>query len=80
MHACYVLVDRQGLGEEVGDVSARLHPLDGELPLSHAVELVRPLMNGAAPAQWGLHLCVLAVYAMIGFYFALALTRRRLLK
>jgi len=59
---------------------ATVHLITMLLPLSHAVELVRPLMNGAAPAQWGLHLCVLAVYAMIGFYFALALTRRRLLK
>jgi len=50
------------------------------LPLSHAVELVRPLMNGTVPAQWALHLCVLALYAIIGFYAALALTRRRLLK
>jgi hypothetical protein len=37
-------------------------------------------MNGGVPAQWGLHLCVLALYAIIGFYVALALTRRRLLK
>jgi hypothetical protein len=29
------------------------------------------------PAQWGLHLCVLAGYAIIGFYLALALTRWR---
>jgi len=50
------------------------------LPLSHAVDLVRPLMSGAVPVQWGWHLCVLAVYAIIGFYLALALTRRRLLK
>jgi lipooligosaccharide transport system permease protein len=50
------------------------------LPLSHAVALVRPLMSDVVPAQWWLHLCVLALYAIIAFCLALALTRRRLLK
>ena len=50
------------------------------LPLSHAVELVRPLMGDTVPAHWWLHLCVLSLYAIIAFYLALALTRRRLLK
>jgi lipooligosaccharide transport system permease protein len=59
---------------------AALHFVTALLPLSHAVELVRPLMNDSVPVQWGLHLCVLALYAIIGFYIALALTRRRLLK
>jgi lipooligosaccharide transport system permease protein len=59
---------------------AAVHLVTTLLPLSHAVDLVRPLMSGSVPAQWGWHLCVLAVYAIIGFYLALALTRRRLLK
>jgi lipooligosaccharide transport system permease protein len=50
------------------------------LPLTHAVALVRPLMNGVAPAAWVLHIAVLALYAIGGFYVALALTRRRLQK
>lgn len=50
------------------------------LPLSHAVELVRASMGGVAPAGWGFHLCTLSVYAIISFYAALVLTRRRLLK
>lgn len=50
------------------------------LPLTHAVALVRPLMNGAVPAAWMSHTAVLALYAGGGFYLALALTRRRLLK
>jgi len=50
------------------------------LPLTHAVELARPLMGGAAPAQIALHLAVLAAYAVAGFSIALVLTRRRLLK
>jgi lipooligosaccharide transport system permease protein len=50
------------------------------LPLTHAVELARPLMSGAAPTQVALHLAVLAAYAVAGFSIALVLTRRRLLK
>ena len=50
------------------------------LPLTHAVELVRPLMTGVVPSGIALHLAVLAGYAIAGFYVALVLTRRRLLK
>lgn len=50
------------------------------LPLTHAVSIARPLMNDALPPQMALHLAVLAVYAVAGFYVALVLTRRRLLK
>ncbi|MCC7483759.1 MAG: ABC transporter permease [Burkholderiales bacterium] len=50
------------------------------LPLSHAVALVRPLMYGGLPPGALLHLAVLAGYAMVSFYVALVLTRRRLLK
>ena len=50
------------------------------LPLSHSVELVRPLMSGTIPAYIAPHLAVLAAYAMAGFSLALVLTRRRLLK
>jgi lipooligosaccharide transport system permease protein len=50
------------------------------LPLSHAVELVRPLMGGTVPADVPLHLAVLAGYAVVAYYVALVLTRRRLLK
>jgi lipooligosaccharide transport system permease protein len=50
------------------------------LPLTHSVALVRPLMSGAVPTDILLHLAVLALYAAAGFYVALVLTRRRLLK
>jgi lipooligosaccharide transport system permease protein len=50
------------------------------LPLTHAVSIARPIMNGAAPAAVSTHLVVLAAYAVVGFYIALVLTRRRLLK
>ncbi len=50
------------------------------LPLYHGVALVRPLLAGElAPGFW-LHLAVLGGYAIVGFYLALILTRRRLLK
>ncbi len=50
------------------------------LPLTHAVELVRPLMSGAVPTNVALHLAALAGYTVVGYYVALVLTRRRLLK
>jgi lipooligosaccharide transport system permease protein len=50
------------------------------LPLTHAVEMVRPLLRGVVPSGIPLHVAVLAAYALAGFYTALVLTRRRLLK
>lgn len=48
------------------------------LPLTHAVDLARPLMNGAVPPQAGLHVAVLLGYTLFGFYVSLVLFRRRL--
>jgi len=50
------------------------------LPLTHAVELARPLMSGAVPSSIALHVCVLAAFAVASFYVALVLARRRVLK
>jgi len=50
------------------------------LPLHHGVAIVRPLLSGETVPALGLHLGVLAAYAMVGFYVATVLTRRRLLK
>ncbi|MCS6810980.1 MAG: ABC transporter permease [Tepidimonas sp.] len=50
------------------------------LPLTHAVELVRPLFLDRWPTQAALHLGVLAGYALVGFWVALALTRRRFMR
>jgi lipooligosaccharide transport system permease protein len=49
------------------------------LPLTHAVSIARPLMNGVLPDALVLHLLVLAAYAVVSFHIALVLTRRRLL-
>lgn len=47
------------------------------LPLTAAVELIRPLFLGQAPAQAAQHLAVLLAYGMGAFWVALALTRKR---
>ena len=47
------------------------------LPLTAAVELVRPLIIGRWPAQVLQPMAVLAAYAACGYFTALVLTRRR---
>jgi lipooligosaccharide transport system permease protein len=47
------------------------------LPLTAAVEIVRPLVVGQWPQEWWRPLLVLSLYAVGGYYVALALTRRR---
>jgi lipooligosaccharide transport system permease protein len=47
------------------------------LPLTNAVALVRPLFMDQWPAQALQHILVLVAYAAMGFWLALALTRRR---
>ena len=56
-----------------------LRVISGGLPLTAAVELIRPLFLGQWPAQGWQHLSVLVVYAVAGFWVALALTRKRFL-
>jgi lipooligosaccharide transport system permease protein len=50
------------------------------LPLYHGVAIIRPLLAGEIAPALALHLGVLAAYAILGFYAAMVLTRRRLLK
>lgn len=50
------------------------------LPLYHGVAIVRPLLSGALAPGLAVHATVLVAYALAGFYVALVLTRRRLLK
>ena len=47
------------------------------LPLTNAVELVRPLFMDRWPEQALLHAGVLLAYTVLAFWLALALTRRR---
>ena len=59
---------------------AWLQTLAALLPLSAAVDLVRPLLLGQMPESPALKLAALLAYGVTGFYLALVLTRRRLLK
>jgi len=57
-----------------------LQQIGGGLPLHHAISLARPLVYGRVPDGILLHAGVLACYALVGFYLAVVLVRRRLLK
>jgi lipooligosaccharide transport system permease protein len=73
MLVCGVFFPREQLPswlQQFGDV----------LPLTHAVALARPLMNGAMPDDVAVHLLVLCGYAVVACYAAVVLARRRLLK
>jgi len=48
------------------------------LPLTHAVELTRPLVAGLPVENPLLHLGVLLIYALLGYYLAVVFTRKRL--
>ena len=54
-----------------------LRVISDGLPLTAAVELIRPLFLGQWPAQGLQNLVVLLAYAVCGFWLALALTRKR---
>lgn len=49
------------------------------LPLSHAVELARPLVIGEWPSDVALHVSVLLAYALLGGLLSIKLFERRLL-
>ena len=50
------------------------------LPLSAAVDLVRPLILGRPPDKPFFDLAILLAYCVVGFWVAVVVTRRRLLK
>ena len=50
------------------------------LPLYHGVSIMRPLLSGELAPGWFGHLAVIGAYAMVAFYIAVVLTRRRLLR
>jgi lipooligosaccharide transport system permease protein len=56
---------------------ATVQALTDAMPLTHAIQLVRPLFMDQWPTQPVWHLTVLLAYAVAGFWAALALTRRR---
>jgi lipooligosaccharide transport system permease protein len=64
----------------VDQMPAALRVASAILPLSHAIDIARPLLGGNVPDNIVLHLAVLLAYACAAYYGALVLTRRRLLR
>ncbi len=64
----------------VTQLPALLQGVSAWLPLTHAIDLARPLVVGNMPDNILLHVLALLVYGGLGYVIALALTRRRLLK
>jgi lipooligosaccharide transport system permease protein len=64
----------------VDQMPAVLRGIAQTLPLSHAIDIARPLLAGRVPEGIPLHIAVLLAYAFAAYYVALVLTRRRLLK
>ncbi|OGS91462.1 MAG: nodulation protein NodJ [Gallionellales bacterium GWA2_60_18] len=62
----------------VDQLPSALQSVSAVLPLTHAVNLARPLLNDTIPAGWLSHIAVLLGYAVTGFYVSLALFRKRL--
>jgi lipooligosaccharide transport system permease protein len=62
----------------VAQLPDTLQAASAVLPLSHAVDIARPLLNGAPPAHVAQHVAVLLGYTLAGFYVSLVLFRRRL--
>jgi lipooligosaccharide transport system permease protein len=66
-----------GIFFPLDQLPAVVRTVSGWLPLTNAVELVRPLFMDQWPEQPVPHLLVLVAYAVGGFWIALALTRKR---
>ena len=64
----------------VEQMPAALQAVARALPLTHAIDIARPLLAGRIPDAIPLHIAVLLAYAIAAYYVALVLTRRRLLK
>jgi lipooligosaccharide transport system permease protein len=64
----------------VEQMPAWLAAVANVLPLKHAIDIARPLMLGRVPDAIALHVVVILAYAFVGYWIAMVLTRRRLLK
>jgi lipooligosaccharide transport system permease protein len=62
----------------VSQLPVWLQSVSSWLPLTHAIDLARPLLTDTVPAHLTFHIAVLLGYALFGFYVALVLFRRRL--
>src|SRR6202051_3081055 len=63
----------------VEQMPAALRAAASILPLSHGIDIARPLLSGNVPDNIIFHIAVLLAYACAAYYVALVLTRRRLL-
>jgi lipooligosaccharide transport system permease protein len=68
-----------GVFYPVDTLPAPLYAFAQLLPLTHAIALVRPLVAGLPLGQPLLHAGVLLLYALVGFYAAVIMARRRLI-
>ncbi|MDO9054804.1 MAG: ABC transporter permease, partial [Gallionella sp.] len=62
----------------VDQLPVMLQTVSAMLPLTHAVDLARPLLNNAIPVNFMADIAVLTGYALAGFYVSLVLFRKRL--
>ena len=62
----------------VDQLPAMLQTVSSILPLTHAVNLARPLLNGNIPVNILADAAVLTAYALAGYYVSLVLFRKRL--
>jgi len=69
-----------GVFYPVSQLPPLLQAVSAWLPLTHAIDLARPLVVGTWPDAIVLHVAALLAYGGVGYVIALALTRRRLLK
>ena len=68
-----------GVFYPVTSLPAPLQAMVQVLPLTHAVDLIRPLVAGLPLTNVPLHLALLAGYGAAGYLIAVRLARRRLL-
>lgn len=57
----------------VAQLPTLLQNVSAILPLTHAIDLVRPLLNGTSPENIWLHIAVILAYTLAGFYLSLVL-------
>ncbi|MGA7951218.1 MAG: ABC transporter permease, partial [Thiobacillaceae bacterium] len=69
-----------GVFYPVSQLPGFLQAVSNWLPLTHAIDLVRPLILGRVPEQATVHLLALAAWGAASYWIAVTLTRRRLLK
>jgi len=68
-----------GVFYPISTLPALLQGVVQALPLAHAVALTRPLVAGQPLDAPLLHLAVLAAYALVSYYLAVVMVRRRML-